>query len=787
MSRARQSQVFVTAGMRPHYGRPRVGPLRLPHRLTRVAAGVLAGLFAFLLLSAIGGLGLYVTYANSLPSPQELYQRAASFRSTKIYDRHGRLLYEVFDPEAGRRTPIPYDQLPACVIRATIATEDGTFFSNSGLSPPSIVRAIYQSLTQGGRIGGTSTITQQLVKNLYFSSEQTLSRKVKEAILAVEITRRYSKTEILEVYLNEVYYGNLAYGIAAAAETYFEKDVSALTLPEAALLVGLLQSPACYDPYVYPQRALARRATVLGLMLSNSYLTQAEYEQALEAPLALRPRDLGLQAPHFVMHVRQELETLYGREGLYRMGLQVYTSLNLDLQQLAEKVIAEKMPALQTRGASNAALVTLDVHTGDILALVGSADFYDRAIDGQFNVVTQGHRQAGSTLKPFVYLAALEHGWTAATMLMDVEQPFPDGPRPPYRPTNHDGRERGPVSLRTALASSLNISAVSTLAQLGVPAVIEVVQHLGIRSLDQTDYGLSLALGSAEVTPLELSAAYATLANGGYRVRPRTILRVEDHTGQVILAVPPAAEPVIDPRHAYLLTHILSDEAARQPTFGAHSALQLSFPAAAKTGTTNDYRDSWTVGYTPRAVTGVWVGNSDNRPMHEVTGALGAGLIWHEFCERARGSVSAETWPKPPGLVEIDVCPVSGKRCGPWCPPGQREIFLVENAPEEACTVHQRMRLCTVSGLQATAFCPPETVQEVLIEDYGPEWDEWLAENGKPVPPRQRCELHAQPIHVALFTPVGPLRGLAQIQGVADAIALGYYILKSCSFQAARH
>ncbi|MCD6303071.1 MAG: transglycosylase domain-containing protein, partial [Anaerolineae bacterium] len=510
-----------------------------------VLQGILLGLASTIvlaLLAILGAIGIYAYYAPRLPVPGDLYERASAFRSLKIYDRNGALLWETFAPEAGRRTVVRYKDLSSDLIHATIATEDKTFFSNQGVSILAIARATIQDIQAGEIVSGASTITQQLVKLLYLSTEQSLSRKLKEAILAIEITRRYSKQEILALYLNEVYLGNRTYGIASAAETYFGKHVSGLSLAESALLVGLIQSPTAHDPYRNPEAALARRAVVLDLMAEEGYITSAQAAQAKAAPLELSPRGSHLLAPHMVMHVLGTLEETYPSEEIYNRGLLVYTTLDLSLQRQAEATIAERMPALRDRGASNAALVAIDPKTGDVLAMVGSADYEDKEIAGNVNVATSP-RQPGSTIKPFVYLAAMERGWTASTMVMDVYQEFP----PLYRPVNYDGKEWGPISVRTALACSRNVPAVSTLQQIGMPAFLDVAQRVGLTSYTGESYGLSMALGAYELTLLELTGAYGVLANEGHRVQPRTILRIETQDGEVILPqTDPQPQQVVD-------------------------------------------------------------------------------------------------------------------------------------------------------------------------------------------------------------------------------------------------
>jgi 1A family penicillin-binding protein len=739
--------------------------------------GVLGGI-GLILLSLIAVMGVYVYFASTLPSPQELYQRATPFMSTKIFDRNGRLLFEVFDPQAGKRTIVRYDQISPWVIQAVVSTEDRTFFTNPGFSPTGIVRAIYQNVRAGSTVSGASTITQQLVKNVYLSAEQTFTRKVKEAILATEITRRYSKTDILEVYLNEVFFGNLAYGISAAAESYFAKKPADLTLSEAALLAGMLQGPAIYDPYLDPEAALNRRSTVLGLMVGAGYITEEQASQAASQPLGIVPQKNEILAPHMVMYVRELLEQQFGTEVLYKGGLQVYTTLDLDMQLKAESIVAERVAALANQHVTNGALMAIDPHTGDVLAMVGSADFYNQQISGQVNVTRQP-RQPGSTIKAFTYLAALERGWTAATMLMDVAQDFPDGANPPYRPVNVDGKEFGPIALRTALACSRNIPAVSTLYQIGLPALLEMAQRLGITTLTRDDYGLSLTLGGGEVTLMQMTAGYATLATNGRRVTPRFLLRIEDQDGNVIVPDQADEQPqVVDARQAYLITDILADNNARSPVFGPNSVLKLSFPAAVKTGTTNDYRDAWTIGYTPDLVTGVWVGNSDDTPMDGVGGSGGAGPIWHDFMEQVLADKEHPNFTRPDGLVEVEVCPISGMIRGDDCPPGRTELFLAENVPTAKCTVHIRQKICKVSGKLATSYCPLDAVEERLVEDYGPQWDKWLASNGKPVPVRETCDVHGAPSKVTIDAFPGPLIGNVDIRGSTLMDKFKYYIVE---------
>lgn len=725
-----------------HY--PSFAPQSRPSVGRAIGQGLALGLLllAFTgLIALAAGLGIYATYAARLPLPEELHQRANRFKTMRILDRQGNLLYEVIDPTGGRRRLVSYSDLPQHLVDAVVSTEDSSFFVNPGFSPAAIVRALLANLRAGGIAQGGSTITQQLVKMTFLTDEQTVERKVKEAILAAEITRRYSKEEILEIYLNEVYLGNLSYGVAAAAETYFRKDVKDLTLAESALLAGMLQSPPSYDPYTQPERARGRRATVLRLMLLDGRITMSEFDEAANSPVSVVPPTAVMRAPHFVMLVRQELERQYGSEELYTSGWDVYTTLDLALQREAERVVAEGVAGLAAHNASNGALVALSPATGEVLAMVGSADFWSEAISGQVNMAVSP-RQPGSTIKPITYMVALERGWTPATMLMDVAQQFPDGANPPYVPRNYDQREWGPLSLRSALANSRNIPAVSTLQLVGLPDMIAGAERLGITTFTRPDYGLSLTLGGGEATLLQMTGAYAVLANGGRQATPQVLLRIADRQGRTVWARPAGApRQVVDARIAYLLTDILDDDATRQRAFGVDNPLALPFPAAAKTGTTNDYRDSWTIGYTPDLAVGVWVGNSDYAAMDELSGARGAALIWRQAMLTLLGDSERPAFQRPEGLVEVQVCTVSGQRPTSSCPSSRTELFLTENTPG-ACTVHRAVAVCSASGQLATEQCPRDQVRDVQVTDLGPEWDGWAVANGLTPPPRQACTVH---------------------------------------------
>ena len=636
-------------------------------------------------LSAASGIPDYLL--RGLPGVEGAVEKQV-FRTATIYDREGRLLYEFWDPQGGKRTTVPLREIPPYLIDATLATEDPRFYDNPGFDAPAILRAFWQNLLGQAIFSGGSTITQQLVRNSLMDPaeryERSYVRKAKEVVLAYQLSQRYSKDEILERYLNEIYYGNLAYGVEAAAQTYFGKHVGELTVAEAALLAGLPQAPAANDPLANPRRAKERQREVLGLMVRHGYLPASAAAVAEREELRFHTPTMPIRAPHFTMYVRALLEARYSREQLYCSGLQVHTTLDLDLQELAERVTREHVARLRSQNARNAALVAVDLRTGEILAMVGSADYWDEQIGGQVNMVL-AERQAGSTLKPFTYLAAFARGKASpATVILDEPTTFSGGQgAPAYRPRNADGKYRGPVTVRRALANSLNVPAVKMLSQLGVPALLDTLHELGITSLNAPPehYGLALALGAGEVRLLDLTYAYAVLANGGLQVgepvpgaerlpgrrelRPVAIARVVDASGRVLEEYHPSGKRVVSQQATWLVTDILADDAARAETHGPDSPLRLSRPAAVQTGTGEGLADSWAVGYSPDLAVGAWIGNANNEPMRGVTGISVAGALWHDFMEEALRGFPTQPFDRPSGLVRGTVDAQTGLRPGP--------------------------------------------------------------------------------------------------------------------------
>ncbi|MBC7241764.1 MAG: penicillin-binding protein 1C [Anaerolineae bacterium] len=722
---------------------------RRPSRVRRFlrAALLLALVLETLLL---GGAGLYYALLVCDLPPVEGVSARLSAPSSFIYDRQGRVIHEVIHPEAGKNVPLSLEDIPLHLRQAVIATEDATFYRNPGFSPRGILRSLWLNLRAGRVVAGGSTITQQVVRSLLLSPEEryetSLRRKIREATLAYRLTRRYSKDEILALYLNQTYFGNFAFGVEAAARAYFGVPAAELDLAQAALLAGLIQSPAAYNPLEHPDAAMERQRVVLRLMVQQGYLTEEEAEQAAREPLyfSSSPFPYLLEAPHFSAYVAGILERELGTDRLRQGGLRVYTTLDLDFQRIALEVTRRRLEELNRpdeqgvrRRVDNAAVVILDPNTGDILAMVGSPDYTNARISGAMNAAL-ALRQPGSALKPFTYATAFQSGlYTPATMILDIPTTFLTAEGKVYAPQNYDLRFHGPVSARTALASSLNLPAVRVLSDIGVQPVIDLCARLGITSLQSAErYGLTLTLGGGEVSLLELTRAYAGLAAGGRRVEIRAIARVEDAEGNILRQwqAGPSSQ-VITPQTAFLITDILADAQARRLGFGASPWLRLDRPAAVKTGTTTDWRDNWTIGYTPDYVTGVWVGNADNAPMYGVSGVSGAGPIWHDIMLRIHQGRPRRGFARPDGLVQVEVCAVSGLLPNPDCPHRRLEWFIEGTQPTETCPLHQRFHIDRRTGQLADASTPAEEVVERVYLVLPAEAQAWARQEQLPQPP----------------------------------------------------
>ena len=737
-------------------------------------------LVASLLLVLGAALVAILWITTPLPAPDHLRARAA-LGNTRILDRQGTLLAELPDPFTGRHAPVPIDDIPLALREATVAVEDRGFYRNRGVDPRGILRALLINLRAGEIRAGGSTITQQLARNFLLdpgaAGRRTLDRKLRETVLALKLTAAYSKDEILALYLNQSYYGGLSYGVEAAARRVFGKPVRDLDLAESALLAGLPQAPSRLDPLADLNAAHARQAEVLDAMVAAGSISRMEAAAAKAEPLVLAGASGGhpaVRAPHFVNYVVDQLAAVYGADAVTRGGLIVTTTLDADLNDTAEAIMRGQLRRLAEpgdggpdRNVRNAAAIVLDPTDGAILAMAGSPDYHDATIQGQVNAAL-APRQPGSAIKPLTYAAALERGWTAATEILDVPASFRTAEGPPYTPENYDRAFHGPLSLRAALATSSNVAAVRTLHAIGVDALLEMAGRLGITTLDRRgSYGLSLTLGGGEVTPLELTAAYAAFANGGNRVTPYAIVEVGKWSGeQASPSGTPGPEglqprqgarglapsPALTPQVAYIIADILADHYARMPAFGPMSPLDLDRPAAAKTGTTSDWRDNWTVGFTPDRVAGVWVGNADGESMEAISGITGAGPIWHDVMVAAHRGLPVRAFERPAGVVERTVCADSGLLPSALCPATRLERFVAGTEPTRADDLHVRLLVDPLHGcrLPAGAAGGVERVVRLLPAEAEP----WAASAGLPRLPRPCAEELAGG---AASEPSGPL------------------------------
>lgn len=790
----------------------------------------IAGVLLLLLITGIGtAVSAYAYYAEQLPEPGAIQDVKRDFQTTQFYDRTGTvLLYEVIDPLGGDRVWVELEDIPEHFRDATISVEDKTFYTNPGYDLEGIGRAFFNNLL-GRPVQGGSSITQQLIKNVLIDpSERTqlsYERKLRELILAIQINREYSKDEILELYLNTNFYGNLAYGVEAASRVYFDKPVSELTLAESAILAAIPQSPAL-NPIDNFESAKERQRVVLDTMVEQGYISQAEADIAYDTPLQIMTPEerFDLLAPHFSIAARKQLEELVGPDLVYRGGLVVYTTLDYPLYLQSECVArthvmrlsgqpatavipaadgspcvgADYLPLLApadqnvNHNVSNAAITIMNPTTGEVLAMIGSLDYYNEAIDGNFNVAV-AERQPGSAFKPFTYVTAFQQGYTPATMTLDVRTAFDVGSNQPFAPENVDRQFHGPQSIRTALANSYNVPAVQVLEWVGIENVIRTAHAMGINTLDRglDHYGLSLTLGGGEVTLYDITYAYGVFANAGtmrgwptpeewrrpgFRtLEPSLILRVEERDGDVLWEYGEGhtfdSRSIVEPSLAYLINDILSDDAARQDSVGPNSALLLSRQAAVKTGTTNDYRDNWAIGYTPQRAVGVWVGNTDNAPMVEMPAIVGAAPIWHAVMEYAHRDLPVETWERPPDIVEVTVCHPSGMLPTPYCQTTEQELFHTGTEPTHPDTMWQPFTINKETGLLATVFTPPALIEERVFQIFPAETADWVREAGIPQPPTGYDTVGAPntlgPVAIAEPMPFAYVKGAVVVKGNA--------------------
>lgn len=662
-----------------------------------------------LILVAFGfiGSGFVFLWASTIKLPAlNSFEERKITQSTKIYDRTGEILLYDFH-ENIKRTVISFDEISRNVKNATVAIEDSEFYQHRGIKPTAFLRAMLTNLINLEFSQGGSTITQQVVKNSLLTTDKKISRKIKEWILAVKLEKVLSKEEILSFYLNEAPYGGSIYGVEEASQSFFGKRSSDLTIAESAYLAAIPQAPTYYSPYGNNIEALnARKNLVLEKMLENSFITEEEFKQVKEEEVLFHPRgDQSIKAPHFVFYVISQLEEKYGKRALEEKGFKVITTLDFELQSKAEAIV--KKYALSNKenfNAENAAMVAIDPKTGQILVMVGSRDYFDEEIDGNFNVALS-HRQPGSAFKPFVYATAFEKGYTPDTVVFDLDTEFSTNCSPEgaslnggecYHPQNYDLKFHGPISLRNALAQSVNIPAIKVLYLSGLQDSLETAKSMGIESLaDISKLGLTLVLGGGEVSPLDITSAYGVFANSGVRNTYASILKIEDVSGKVIEEYKKDPVRVIPENIALTVSDILSDNDARTPAFGSFSPLY--FPGrdvAAKTGTTNDSRDAWIVGYTPNVVVGAWAGNNDNSPMVKQVAGFIVAPMWNSFMKEVLNKIPEENF-RPPKISEDNLKPILR---GEW-------------VGGETIEIDKR------TGSPATENTPKDYIEERIIKD----------------------------------------------------------------------
>ena len=660
----------------------------------QVASGLMAFMLAMLAMGGVAAAAVWGYFSADLPAAHDLATVPVPL-TTHIYDRTGEHLLYTLEDE--RRELIGLAEVPEKMQAATTDIEDKSFWTNPGIDVGGIIRAA--NVNMNGGMQGGSTITQQLIKTRLLGDEPTLTRKIKEAILALEATRTFSKSQILEMYLNQIFYGNQSYGIRAAAKTYFGVvDLTKLTLGQMALLAGLPQAPSAYDPIQNPDAAKTRRADVLAAMVDNGHITQGEADVANVEPIVVKPATTSLYAPHFTFRVREQIINELGEKAAYAGGYTILTSLDWNMQQLAEKEVKEHVDGLKGANVNNAALITMDPTTGEVLAYVGSYDYYMHTakVQGDYDHAGIALRQPGSTFKLFTYLAGMEKaGMTAATRLYDIGWSMPDGSGNVYKPQDATKEEHGPTTIRQALRESLNLPALQVARTVGVDAIVDVVQQLGInRDWDRSRFGLSFAIGAGEMRLIDMASAYQVVANMGVRVEPTMIMKIIDRNGKVVRDyTKPEGKQVLDPKLAWIMSDILKDNTDPNGSFVFGPLTSIGRPAALKTGTTDNLQDVLAIGYTPQRLTAVWMGNSDNSEMRGISSALGPGTLWRDYMKTVVGGLPVVWYPKPEGIVSVTVCTNpsllggngSGELPGPNCPANFRrpEFFIDGTQPKK--------------------------------------------------------------------------------------------------------
>lgn len=662
------------------------------------------GILGIILLAVVGYISVFILflwYGRDLPEPGKLSESREN--STVFYDRNGEVLYELYEDK--NRVSVESEEIPQTLKQATVAIEDKDFYQHEGISQRGILRAAVMNLL--GRPQGGSTITQQLIKNVLLTSERKLSRKIKEAILAFEVEKRYTKDEILTMYLNEAPYGGSLWGVGSATKAYFDKEVSELSLVESAILAGLPQRPSYYSPFINEDEAWKERAVaVLRRMREDDYISKDQEKTALTQLETIRfasPK-ITATAPHFVFYIKNLIEEQFGA-GLLNQGVKITTTIDAELQKEAENIVEEEILSLEDYNVGNGALIAIEPDTGEIIAYVGSYDFNNEEY-GKFDVVSQGNRQPGSALKPIEYAVALDEGYTPSSVIMDVKTVFPNVGEEDYVPENYDLKYRGPVQLRFALGNSLNVPAVKLLAMVGIRDFLQQGFDMGLSSFEPTNatinnLGLSASLGGGETTLYDLTSAYGVFANGGELVEPAGILSITDFNGKEIYKKDvPNPRKVLSEEISFLISHILSDNNARIDTFGPSSYLTIAGnTVAVKTGTTNDKRDNWTVGYTKSIVMGVWVGNNDNSPMNQqiASGITGASPIWNAFMKELLSKYEDGIIDKPDDVIALEVDAFLGglPRDGY---PTRSEYFISGTEPTEQSPFYTKLKISKANG-----------------------------------------------------------------------------------------
>lgn len=726
----------------PYLGYRRLKKLFFLPRLQRIkllsyaATGSVFAIIFLFLLSIV----LFIFYSRDLPQPDRV--RRVDNLSTVIYDRNGEVLYDIFSDQ--NRVPVSLSDIPSNLKNATLAIEDKDFYKHQGIDLRGMLRGFVRTITFQGLAGG-STLTQQLVKNALLTSERSLPRKIKEFILTVQIERKYKKDEILQMYLNEAPYGGTAWGVEIASQTYFGKHVKELDLVESAILAGLPQLPSYYSPFSStPTAYIGRTTDVLRRMREDGYITKQQEEEALKKlkNVEFKKDSSSFKAAHFVMYVKKQLEDRFGEKMVEQGGLRVTTTLDLKLQEKVEEILLTEIDKLKGLKVSNGAVIVIDPKNGEIKALSGSKDFFsdDTEFQGKFDVATQGLRQPGSALKPITYAVAFNKGYTPSTLIMDVETHFPGGlDNKDYIPKNYDGKYRGAVQLRYALANSINIPAVKLTAWVGIKDILRQSYDMGIKSLEPTNdninrLGLSITLGGGEVTLLDLTSAYGVFATGGMRFEPISILKVTDvHNKTLYEQKGTKGRKVLDEGIAFLISHILSDNEARKDVFGTNSFLVIpGKTVSVKTGTTDDKRDNWAVGYTARGVVGVWVGNNDNSEMDPklASGVTGAAPIWNKVMKEVLKDITNDPLSEPSSIVskEIDAYGGGLPKDGS---PKRNEYFLKGTEPTSVSPIYRKVKVSKGDNKKLASIIDIATGQYDEKEYYVFEEKDPISTDGK--------------------------------------------------------